>query len=107
MTCICGKPVEHKCVNCNKNICSDIDCGTDTVDGYLCGSYTMIGCARKYTTCDICMDDKAIHESDLNFCDECGKNICDKCMKDNLCEKCETTFCEDCLSEHECDNDES
>lgn len=101
--CKCGNNVKYQCANCYKKICDDGDCGTNTVDGYLCGTYTQKGCARKYTTCDVCLDDLAINESDLNHCDECGKNQCDECAKDVTCKKCETIYCEDCLDEHECD----
>ena len=101
--CKCGQDVKYQCANCNKKICDDCNCGTETVDGYLCGTYTQKGCSRKYTTCDVCLDDKAIHENDLNHCDECGKNQCDECAKDVTCDKCETIYCEDCLDEHECE----
>jgi hypothetical protein len=98
---MCKEPAEHECANCGEKICADIDCGTDTVDGYLCGTYTQWGCAKKYTTCDICLDDKAIHESDLVFCEECGNGMCDDCAKKE-CEKCSSSFCEECFADHEC-----
>lgn len=99
---ICKEPAEHECANCQEKVCEDIDCGTDTVDGYLCGTYTQWGCAKKYTTCDICKEDKAIHEADLVFCDECGDNMCEACAKEE-CEKCSSSFCEECFEEHECE----
>lgn len=68
---------------CKKRICES--CGTDTVKGFLCGSYTEWGCARKYTTCDECLDDKAIHENDMNMCEECGNSICDSCFEEHDC----------------------
>jgi hypothetical protein len=98
--CVCENPATHECANCKKMICDDINCGQDTVDGYLCGSYTQWGCSRKYTTCDVCLDDKAIHEGDLNFCSSCGNAICDQCVADNTCPKCEDTFCENCREDH-------
>jgi hypothetical protein len=100
--CKCGIQVVHQCNNCKLKICDDINCGTDTVDGYLCGSYTQWGCARKYTTCDSCLDDKAIHEEDLIQCSSCGEGKCNKCTKENECDKCGNNLCDDCLEEHEC-----
>jgi hypothetical protein len=112
--CKCGKTLEYRsdntiqykymiCVNCKREVCDDCNCGTDTVDGFLCGSYTSWGCARKYTTCDSCMDDKAIHESDLNHCPECGNSCCDKCATDNTCNDCDNSYCDEtCLEEHDC-----
>ena len=81
--CVCGKDSNTVCKNCKKQICED--CGTDTVDGFLCGSYTEWGCARKYTTCDECLDDKAIHESNMNICEMCGNSICDDCFSEHDC----------------------
>lgn len=98
--CKCGNPMLYICANCEKNICDDINCSTDTVDGYLCGTYTEKGCARKYTTCEICIDDKAIHESDLIFCEDCNKGQCEDCAKDYTCNKCENNYCEDCYNDH-------
>ena len=104
--CECGESAAHECSRCKKIVCDDNNCGQDTVDGYFCGSYTIHGCSRKYTTCDTCLDDKAIHEEDLNYCDICSNSICDKCMEDNSCTKCEGTYCGDCIDQHveECDN---
>jgi hypothetical protein len=84
--CKCGDPATLQCDSCKRHICEDGNCGTDTVDGYLCGTYTLWGCARKYTTCDDCQDEKAINEYDLNCCDECGTVRCDKCAADHTCE---------------------
>jgi len=81
------------------SICDDIDCGMDTVDGYLCGSYTNWGCGKKYTTCDSC-DGVAIEEGDLSFCEDCGNSICDECYTE--CKYCETVFCYECLTK--CDH---
>lgn len=83
--CVCKAPIERLCVNCGRGICEDSSCGTDTVDGFLCGSYTEWGCARKYTTCDSCLDDKAIAEDDLNMCPECGVSECDACAEQHTC----------------------
>lgn len=83
--CACGEPVEYKCANCKKEVCSDSNCGTETVDGFLCGTYTQWGCARKYTTCDECLDDKAIHEKDMNNCESCGNSMCDECLTEHDC----------------------
>ena len=83
--CVCDKDATQTCDNCKRAICDDCDCGMLTVDGYLCGSYTQWGCCKKYTTCDCCLDDKGIHEGDMNFCEECGNAICDACMDQNLC----------------------
>jgi len=98
--CVCDNPATRKCASCKKKICDDINCGQETVDGYLCGSYTQWGCSRKYTTCDVCLDDKAIHEGDLNHCIGCGNAICDQCLSDNTCPKCEDTFCDNCKEYH-------
>lgn len=104
--CKCGVQAvtNYECTNCKLKICGDVNCGTDTVDGYLCGSYTQWGCARKYTTCDSCLDDKAIHEEDLIQCASCGEGKCNKCTKENECFICANNFCDDCfLEEHECE----
>ena len=85
-SCKCGDPATLQCDGCKRHICEDGNCGTDTVDGYLCGTYTQWGCARKYTTCDDCQDEKAINEYDLTCCDECGTVRCDKCAADHTCE---------------------
>jgi hypothetical protein len=104
--CVCGEPAAHECSRCKKKVCDDNNCGQDTVDGYLCGTYTQWGCGRKYTTCDTCLDDKAIHEENLNYCDICSNSICDTCMEDTFCSKCEGIYCGDCIDDHveECDN---
>ena len=97
----CSEPAEYKCASCKKNICSCCNCATDTVDGFFCGTYTQWGCAKNYTTCDSCLDEKAIHEADLNFCEDCGNCLCDKCgVKE--CEKCSSSFCEECNNYHVC-----
>lgn len=103
--CICGNPAELACTNCARKICSDINCGTDTIDGYLCGTYTQWGCSKKYTNCDECMDDKAIHEQDFIVCDGCSAAQCEGCAKETYtsCEKCEQTLCQDRGEDHECD----
>jgi len=98
--CKCGNEAIYECAECKRKVCDDINCGIDTVDGYLCGSYTLGGCGRKYTNCDSCLDDKAVHEGDLNYCTGCANSICDACLKDGVCEKCEDTFCEECMEEH-------
>jgi hypothetical protein len=85
-TCKCGEPVTKECVSCKRKVCEDGNCGTETVDGFLCGTYTQWGCARKYTTCDDCYDELAIHEEDLHYCQECGTCRCDKCVEKHTCE---------------------
>ena len=102
--CVCGKAAELTCTNCSRQICSDIDCGTDTVDGYLCGTYTQWGCSRKYTNCDECTNDKAIHESDFIICCECSKALCEGCATNNFipCETCGEAVCPECTEEHDC-----
>jgi hypothetical protein len=102
--CKCGVQIVYECANCKLKICDDINCGTDTVNGYLCGSYTQWGCARKYTTCDSCLDDKAIHEEDLIQCNECNEGKCNKCTKENECASCGNNICDDCLEEHKCES---
>ena len=82
----CKGVANRSCICCKKLLCEDSSCGMDTVDGYRCGEYTQWGCARKYTTCDECCDDKAIHEGDLNFCEACGNGMCDACIDDHTCE---------------------
>jgi hypothetical protein len=102
--CECGKPAVHICANCTVGVCDDINCGTDTVDGYLCGTYTQWGCSKKYTTCDECLDDKAIHEGDFVQCDQCGNNVCETCGENFIeCDKCNATVCEECKQEHNCE----
>jgi len=83
--CKCGQYATLDCASCKRRVCDDSNCGTETVDGFLCGSYTQWGCARKYTTCDVCLDDKAIHESDLNECETCGVTQCDTCLESHDC----------------------
>jgi len=87
LKCACGDAVEYICDNCGIGICEDIECGTDTVDGYRCGTYTQWGCARKYTTCDVCLDDRAIHEDDLVPCEKCDITQCAECAEDHECEE--------------------
>lgn len=87
----CSEPADRTCTSCKKPICEDSSCGMDTVDGYRCGEYTQWGCARKYTTCDECCDDKAIHEGDMNFCEQCGNGYCDTCNEDHECESDDDT----------------
>ena len=96
----CQSVTDRKCTKCKKPLCEDSSCGMDTVDGYRCGEYTQWGCARKYTNCDTCLDDKAVHEGDLNYCTGCANSMCDTCVKEGVCEKCEGTFCEGCMEEH-------
>ena len=98
--CECGEPALHECARCKKKVCDNIDCGQDTVDGYLCGMYTQWGCGRKYTTCDSCLDDKAIHEENLNYCDGCCNSMCDTCLENISCKNCEGVYCENCIDEH-------
>ena len=102
--CHCDEPATRKCVNCKRSICDDNNCGTDTVDGYLCGTYTQWGCAKKYTNCDECENDVAIHEADFNVCDECSVSQCDACAKKNFveCEGCGINRCKECAEEHKC-----
>lgn len=106
-TCACDEPATLTCSNCNRKICADNNCGQDTVDGYMCGSYTQWGCSRKYTTCDICLDDKAIHEGDLAFCEDCGNGMCEDCCADDECSECDMLLCGQCAEDHECDGIES
>jgi hypothetical protein len=104
-TCQCGEPSTHACANCNAGVCDDINCGIDTVDGYLCGTYTHWGCSKKYTTCDECCDDKAIHEENFIHCVDCYMMMCDQCAVGEFttCPECENDVCEGCLKDHECD----
>jgi hypothetical protein len=84
--CVCGELATITCANCKRKICDDINCGSETVDGYLCGSYTHWGCGKKYTTCDECLEDKAIHEGDMIECGACGVFQCEKCDEAHECE---------------------
>jgi hypothetical protein len=70
----------------------------DTVDGFLCGSYTEWGCGRKYTTCDACLD-QAFYEGDMNFCEMCSNMFCDGCIL--TCSTCSIAYCVDCKDDHE------
>ena len=105
--CQCGEPSTHTCANCKVGICDDIICGTETVDGFLCGSYTMWGCSKKYTTCDVCCDDKAIHEEDFVQCADCYMMMCDQCAEGEFidCDTCGLAVCEECMKEHECNEE--
>jgi hypothetical protein len=96
----CGRDATLECAKCKVKICDDIMCGQQTTDGYLCGFYTQWGCGRKYTTCDICLNDEAVHEGDLDFCEECGNAACDDCSDE--CEKCNQPICVECIESHEC-----
>ena len=73
----------NQCASCKEAVCED--CCALTVDGILCGAYTQWGCGRKYTTCDGCMADEAIHESDLIHCDidECDLFQCAACAEEH------------------------
>jgi hypothetical protein len=84
--CECGEPATMRCDNCKRQICDDSNCGADTVDGYLCGTYTQWGCGKKYTTCDECLDDKGIHEGDMIECEVCGVFQCEACDEAHECE---------------------
>jgi len=106
--CQCGEPATLECENCKLEICDDICCGQQTVDGYLCGTYTQWGCSKKYTTCDLCQDDEAIHEGELGFCEDCGNAICEECAADSTqCEKCDMLVCNECMESHECESTEA
>lgn len=101
----CIELAVHECSRCKRPVCDDCNCGTNTVDGYLCGTYTQWGCARKYTNCDLCENDVAIHEEDFNMCDECGEAHCEECTGTNMksCTECDILYCNECLEEHQCD----
>lgn len=71
----------HQCTSCKEAVCEE--CCALTVDGILCGAYTQWGCGRKYTTCDGCMADEAIHESDLIHCEECDLFQCAACNEEH------------------------
>lgn len=103
MSCQCGNAASYKCANCKKPVCDDINCGMDTVDGYLCGEYTQWGCGKKYTTCDEC-EEKAIHEGDFVQCDECSLNMCETCAEDVIvqCDGCDTRKCKECSPTVQC-----
>ena len=100
--CECGEPSTYTCVGCKADVCDYFKCGMDTVDGYLCGRYSMWGCAMKYTTCDECGDNRGIHEKDLVECTECCKTICKPCGQDEFteCDTCKGNFCIDCAKSH-------
>ena len=85
--CPCGKVAENTCANCARSVCDDTNCVTETVDGTLCGTYTQWGCARKYTNCEICMNDLAMHEGDMVCCEECNILMCEECMDEHACEE--------------------
>jgi hypothetical protein len=84
--CVCGEPATMRCSNCERKICDDNNCGSMTVDGYLCGTYTQWGCGKKYTTCDECLEDAAIHEGDMIECGNCGIFQCEACDESHECE---------------------
>ena len=85
--CVCGKLATEECTNCKRKVCDSCDCGVDTVDGFLCGTYTQWGCGKKYTTCDECLSDLAIHEGDLIECETCGVFQCEACDAEHSCEE--------------------
>lgn len=100
----CGRDATLECAKCKAKICDDIMCGQLTVDGYLCGFYTQWGCGRKYTTCDMCLDDEAVHEGELDFCEDCGNGICEACANLSMqCEKCDVLVCDECAESHDCE----
>lgn len=103
--CDCGEQSTHTCANCKRGVCDDINCGIDTVHGYLCGSYTIWGCSKKYTTCDQCCDDKAIHEEDFVHCVDCCTMMCESCAVGEFtsCPECGNDVCDACEDAHECD----
>ena len=104
MECECGEAARLECARCKVAICDDVSCGQETVDGYLCGSYTQGGCSKNYTTCDLCQDDEAIHEAELGFCEDCGNAICEECAADSIqCEKCDVLVCDECMESHGCE----
>ena len=63
----CGRDATLECANCKAKICDDIMCGQPTVDGYLCGFYTQWGCGRKYTTCDMCLEERGQRSKNLKM----------------------------------------
>ena len=103
--CYCGEASTHTCVQCKAGVCDDISCGMETVEGYMCGEYTQWGCARKYTTCDECCEDKAIHEEDFVTCTECCATMCDTCALGEIieCDKCSLLLCDTCMESHTCE----
>jgi len=107
-TCQCGEPSTNTCANCKAGVCDDINCGIDTVHGYLCGTYTHWGCSKKYTTCDQCCDDKAIHEEDFVHCVDCCAMMCESCAVGEfiVCPECENDVCNGCEDVHDCDGAE-
>ena len=82
--CVCEQPATETCEGCKRMVCDDCNCGTETVEGFLCGTYTQWGCARKFTTCDDCMDDLAIHEKNMYACG-CGSMLCHSCYEEHIC----------------------
>jgi len=52
------------------------------------------------------MNDKAIHEAELEFCEDCGNGICEDCI-DEECPECDVMLCGECVEDHECDGVES
>jgi len=102
--CECGGDATLECAKCKVKICDDMLCGQATVDGYLCGFYSQWGCGRKYTTCDMCLDDEAVHEGELAFCEDCGNGICEVCADLSIqCEKCDVLVCDECAESHDCE----
>jgi hypothetical protein len=83
----CPQRVEFICQMCQATVCDDSSCHTQTVNGILCGTYTQWGCARKFTTCDMCCDGFAMHEGDMVFCEECNVIECPACAEDHACEQ--------------------
>jgi len=81
----CKQTALEKCIGCKKPVCDSIHCGQETVEGYMCGSYTQWGCSRKYTNCDNCINEKAIHEGDFQECEMCGLNACAECIESHTC----------------------
>ena len=103
--CDCNKPATSECKQCSRPICDDVNCGTDTVYGYFCGTYELWGCAKKFTKCGECKYDNAFHEDDFNACVECFMSRCEICTKTDFieCDKCEALMCVECfLDSHNC-----
>jgi hypothetical protein len=98
--CKCGNKVKYQCIKCKIKICDDIKCGSNTVDGYMCGIYTENGCITIYDECYKCKDKIGILDSNLFFCFDCANNFCQKCSNNNECKKCNRDICDDCLITH-------
>lgn len=85
---VCGECMveDDLCEDCNEERCIACDIHTDNrcreCGNYICDGCSNDGnCANHYAECDHCYS--VILESELEYCYNCGKNICSDCNEDD------------------------